>query len=166
MGICASTQCLKEGGRVVNGSITVKIVHLNGKLQELRNPVQASHILSKNPNCFLCPSESMFVDADAPQVPKNEELQLGQIYFLMPVSQLKAPLSLQDLCSLAIKASVALEKGSNLSAMMSPGSDIIGGGSQPGCCRVPTHSRHIFGMQLFAEKPDRDGMGSKQEYVK
>ncbi|KAL6211621.1 hypothetical protein ACLB2K_016844 [Fragaria x ananassa] len=89
MGICASTQCLKEGGRVVNGSSTVKIVHLDGKLQELRNPVKASHILSKNPNCFLCPSESMFVAMDATQVPKEEELQLGQIYFLMPDSHSK-----------------------------------------------------------------------------
>lgn len=138
MGICASTQCLKEGGRIVNALSTVKIVHLDGKLQELRNPVKPCHILSQNPNCFLCPWEFMFVDSDAPQVPTDEELQLGQIYFLMPVSQLRAPLSLQDLCSLAIKASVALAKGSSLSAMRSPVSDRNVAASQLGCCKVPT----------------------------
>ncbi|KAK9942314.1 hypothetical protein M0R45_007986 [Rubus argutus] len=141
MGICASAQCLKEGGRIINGSSTVKIIHLDGKLQELRNPAKASHILSQNPNCFLCLSESMFLDSYAPHVPKDEELQLGQIYFLMPVSQSRAPLTLRDLCSLAIKASAALANGSNLSAMRSPASDrngVLGGGAQLGCCKVPT----------------------------
>ncbi|CAL9022091.1 unnamed protein product [Prunus brigantina] len=128
--ICASSQFISEGAKLIRPS-TTKIVQLDGGLQELRRPVVSSHILSQNPNCFLCTSESMYVGSCAPQVPKDEELQLGQIYFLMPLSQSKSPLSLQDLCSLAIKAGAALANHSEaahlVSSKRSPtGVDMVG----------------------------------------
>ncbi|KAF8377469.1 hypothetical protein HHK36_030847 [Tetracentron sinense] len=55
-------------------------------------------------------SESMNLDSYIPHVPDNEELQLGQIYFLIPLSQSHTPLSLPDLCALAVKANAALSK--------------------------------------------------------
>ncbi|KAK2978360.1 hypothetical protein RJ640_016462 [Escallonia rubra] len=93
---------------------TAKIIHNDGRLQEFRQPVKAGQVLSDNANCFLCSSETMYVDSHVPHVPADEELQLGQLYFLLPISKSQAPLSLQDLCSLAIKASIAL---SNHAAM-------------------------------------------------
>uniref|UniRef100_A0A5B7BM52 Uncharacterized protein n=1 Tax=Davidia involucrata TaxID=16924 RepID=A0A5B7BM52_DAVIN len=89
-------------------SMTSKVIHLDGRLQEFRQPIKASHVLSENPNCFLCSSETMFVDSLPPHLPGHEELQLGQIYFMIPISKSQTPLSLQDLCELAIKASTAL----------------------------------------------------------
>ncbi|KAM1006370.1 hypothetical protein FF1_003085 [Malus domestica] len=146
--ICASSQFTSNGGRLVNRSPTAKIIHLDGKLQELRHPVQATHVLSQNPNFFLCTSESMDVDSYAPQVPEDEELQLGQIYFLMPLSQTKSSLSLQDLCSLAIKASAALANPLNArrvaSSGRSPASDR--NGQNVGACKVPT-GIDIVGME-------------------
>ncbi|KAK8613763.1 hypothetical protein V6N13_101519 [Hibiscus sabdariffa] len=62
----------------------------------------------RNPNCFLCNSELMYVDSRLPHVPEDEQLQPDQIYFLMPLSKSQATLSLQELCSLAIKASEPL----------------------------------------------------------
>nr|GEU29806.1 hypothetical protein [Tanacetum cinerariifolium] len=44
-----------------------------------------------------------------PHVQEDEELQLGHIYFIMPISKLYKILTLQELCLLAIKASVALD---------------------------------------------------------
>ncbi|KAK8486670.1 hypothetical protein V6N11_033123 [Hibiscus sabdariffa] len=72
------------------------------------NHTRASLILSQNPDCFLCNSELMYVDSRLPHVPKDEQLQPGQIYFLMPLSKSQATLSLQEPCSLAIKASEPL----------------------------------------------------------
>ncbi|KAJ0077633.1 hypothetical protein Patl1_36309 [Pistacia atlantica] len=46
----------------------------------------------------------------SPISPGEEQLQPGQIYFLLPLSKSQEPLTLQDLCSLAIKASSALPK--------------------------------------------------------
>nr|GMD08693.1 Mitochondrial fission regulator like [Ipomoea batatas] len=84
------------------------VVNMNGALQEFRRPVKAADVLSDNPNCFLSNSEAMNVNSAMPQVAGDEDLQLGQLYFLLPVSMSHAPLSLQDMCALAIKASAAL----------------------------------------------------------
>ncbi|KAL5855750.1 hypothetical protein ACOSQ4_005552 [Xanthoceras sorbifolium] len=99
------------GGGGQNGSSTAIIIHhLGGKLQELRLPTKAGHVLSQNPNCFLCSSDSMQIDSPLPHMKEDEEFQLGQIYFLMPLrkSQLAPPLSLPELCALAIEASSLL----------------------------------------------------------
>lgn len=108
MGGCASSQYTSKEYESLNWPHTVKIIHPDGGLQELTHTVKASQILTHNPNSFLCCSESMHIDKLATPIPSEEDLQLGQIYFLIPLSQSKAPLSLQELCSLAIKASTAL----------------------------------------------------------
>ncbi|XVE87233.1 hypothetical protein DITRI_Ditri18aG0100100 [Diplodiscus trichospermus] len=63
----------------------------------------------------------MSIGTCVPHVPDDEELQPGQIYFLLPLSQSHKPLSLPDLCSLAIKASSDLSS-SNSNLILSPGS--------------------------------------------
>lgn len=91
------------------------VIQMNGKLQEFRQPITAGDILIQNPDFFLCSSEAMNVDSLVPQLAKDEILQLGQLYFLLPVSKLQTPLSLQDMCLLAVKASTALNDYCNLS---------------------------------------------------
>lgn len=109
MGLCASGGYERKlRGIAPYWPSTAKLIDLDGKLQEFRHPIIAGHILSHNPNCFLCCSDSMYINSSLPLIPKNEELQLGQIYFLLPLSKSHIPLSLQDLCALAIKASSAL----------------------------------------------------------
>lgn len=104
MGICASSNLAKQGARMMTCPTTTKVIHVDGSHQEFRHPIKAIHVLSQNPDCFLCCSESMYVNSRAPHVAGDEELQLGQIYFLLPLSKSESPLSLQDLCALAIKA--------------------------------------------------------------
>jgi hypothetical protein len=108
MGSCASNlHSTKDGG---HKSTVVNIVHSNGKLQQLKEPIKAWHILSQNPNHFLCSSEFIYVGSPIHPVFPNQELQLDHIYFLLPISKSNIPLSLQDLCGLAIKANTALAK--------------------------------------------------------
>ncbi|KAB1207216.1 hypothetical protein CJ030_MR7G011537 [Morella rubra] len=108
MGICASSEYTRKDAIALNLPFTSKLIHLDGTLQEFRHPVKAGHVLSQNPNCFLCNSESMYINSQVPHIPANEELHLGQIYFLMPLPRSHVPLSLQDLCQLAVKAHAAL----------------------------------------------------------
>ena len=134
MGICVSYQYTINDVSSLTWSSTAKIIHLDGKLQQFKQPIKAGHIISQNPNCFLCSSDSMFIDAHVPQVPEDEELQLGEIYFLMPLSQSHKPLSLQELCALALKTSTALthlDKGSS-SLEASPLSN-----RTKGCPKIP-----------------------------
>ncbi|KAK4258698.1 hypothetical protein QN277_005119 [Acacia crassicarpa] len=107
MGNCASPQYTSKGGNL-SWKSSVNVIDMEGKLQQLKEPKQAWHVLSQNPNFFMCSSESMYVGSPIPHVGPSEELQSGHIYFLLPLSKSRTTLSLQDLCALAVKANAAL----------------------------------------------------------
>ncbi|XP_010068624.2 uncharacterized protein LOC104455550 [Eucalyptus grandis] len=122
MGNCAAPQITRNGGLSMttyhhswpsSSPSTLKVIHMDGRLQEFTQTIKASHLLSQNPNCFLCSSESMFIDSIIPQIHEEEDLCLGQLYFLLPLPMSRVPLSLQELCMLAIKASAVLESSSS-----------------------------------------------------
>ena len=59
-------------GSSLTWSSTAKIIHLSGNLQQFKQPIKTGHIISQNPNYFLCSSDSMLIDAHVPQVPEDE----------------------------------------------------------------------------------------------
>ena len=89
---------------------TIMVIDLEGRIKEFKRPIPASFVLLQNPNCYLCNSESMYLGTCLPRVPDDDELQPGQIYFLIPLSLSRQPLCLPLLCDLAIKASSALAR--------------------------------------------------------
>uniref|UniRef100_A0A6N2L1G8 DUF4228 domain-containing protein n=1 Tax=Salix viminalis TaxID=40686 RepID=A0A6N2L1G8_SALVM len=166
MGNCASPQYTKEvvvGGR--NWISTTKIVHTDGRLQEFRQPIRASNVLSLNPNTFLCCAESMYIGCHLPQVPDDEELQLGQLYFLIPLSKSNIPLSLQELCSLASKADASLsqlDKGfapkKTLPFLDRCGTEILARDHR--CCKIPIRIDVISSNFLARRTHPRSGYKS------
>ncbi|OIT20332.1 hypothetical protein A4A49_39547 [Nicotiana attenuata] len=110
MGICTSAPLMTKYSGSMNLPITkvAMLIQMNGQLQEFQQPITAGEILGQNPDFFICSSEAMNVNSLVPQLAKDEILQLGQLYFLLPISKLHTPLSLQDMCTLAVKASTAL----------------------------------------------------------
>ncbi|RZC45496.1 hypothetical protein C5167_038449 [Papaver somniferum] len=113
MGVCASSETTRRrpsGGGIMSSESTAKVIHTDGRLQEFKQPIRAEHILSQNPNCFLCSSETMYVDMIIPKMDETEELQMGQVYFLLPLSHSRQPLTISELCALAIKASSVLPR--------------------------------------------------------
>ncbi|KAK9056758.1 hypothetical protein SSX86_024121 [Deinandra increscens subsp. villosa] len=113
MGTCASIPSYSRKNRtllITNGSSPAKVIHsISGRLQEFRQPVKAGKVLSDS-DFFLCNAEDMFVNCHVPHVPAEEDLRPGEIYFIMPAGRGYRPISLQELCSLAVKASVALQE--------------------------------------------------------
>ncbi|XP_072989835.1 uncharacterized protein [Typha latifolia] len=88
---------------------TAKVVLLDGRLQEFVGPVKASHVLQKDDSmCFVCSSDDMELDDFVSALGAEEELQPGQLYFLLPVSMLQRPLHADEIAALAVKASAAL----------------------------------------------------------
>ncbi|KAK7404462.1 hypothetical protein VNO78_05371 [Psophocarpus tetragonolobus] len=108
--ICASNQYGSKGGKHHSWEwkSTVNIIELDGRLQQWKKAIKAWEVLSENPNCYICCSESMYVGSPMPPVPPTQDLQLGLIYFIVPLPKSRLPLSLQDLGALAIKANAAL----------------------------------------------------------
>ncbi|KAI4381674.1 hypothetical protein MLD38_007729 [Melastoma candidum] len=91
-------------------STSISIIWVDGKFEEHERPFLAGSFISRDGNqeLVLCSSEHLAVDSCPTPVRDDEELQLGHIYFLLPVSQARTPLSLADLCDLTIKARAAL----------------------------------------------------------
>ncbi|KAK1439829.1 hypothetical protein QVD17_05651 [Tagetes erecta] len=122
MGTCASVQYSTNRGTLLitnASSTTVMLINsIDGKLQEFRQPIKAGNVISDHQNTFfICNAEEMYVNCYVPHVPGDEDLQPGQIYFIMPISKLYRPITLQELCLLAIKASSAIEKSAEMKKM-------------------------------------------------
>lgn len=102
MGICSSCDSTKVA--------TAKLISNDGRLQEFPYPVKVSYVLQKNPACFICNSDEMEFDDVVSAVSDDEELQPGQLYFALPLTQLRHRLQAEEMAALAVKASSALTK--------------------------------------------------------
>ncbi|XP_077212162.1 uncharacterized protein LOC143847269 [Tasmannia lanceolata] len=107
MGSCFSSE--------TKGSITLstaKVISLKGALREYLVPVNVSQVLyTESTSCFLCNADKLYFDDYIRALDHGEQLQLGQIYFVLPIIRLKYPLTASDMAALAIKASLALTQG-------------------------------------------------------
>ncbi|KAI4381673.1 hypothetical protein MLD38_007728 [Melastoma candidum] len=99
MGICSSCDA--------SNVATAKLILLDGRLQEFPYPVKASYVLVGDRTSFICNSDEMEFDDVVSAV---EELQLGGLYFTLPVSKMSRRLQAEEMAMLAAKASLALTK--------------------------------------------------------
>ncbi|KAF5769734.1 hypothetical protein HanRHA438_Chr14g0662391 [Helianthus annuus] len=102
MGICSSCDSTAVA--------TAKLILPDGSLQEFSYPVKVSYVLQKHPSTFICNSDEMEFDDVVSAVNEEEVLQLGQLYFALPVSRLRRRLKPEEMAALAVKASSALAK--------------------------------------------------------
>ncbi|KAK7406619.1 hypothetical protein VNO78_08248 [Psophocarpus tetragonolobus] len=87
---------------------SIMVMDMVGRIKEYKQAIPAKTVLSENPHCYLCNSESVHIGTCMPRVPDEEDLLPGRIYFLIPLSYSHSPLSLPLLCDLAVKAGSAL----------------------------------------------------------
>ncbi|XVE79865.1 hypothetical protein DITRI_Ditri14bG0091500 [Diplodiscus trichospermus] len=66
----------------------IRIVHLNGYVEEITGPVTAGEILKANPNHVLSKPSSQGVVRKILILSPDSELKRGSIYFLIPSSSL------------------------------------------------------------------------------
>ncbi|XP_042509241.1 uncharacterized protein LOC122084888 [Macadamia integrifolia] len=94
---------------------TAIVISVNGNLREYPIPITVSQVLeieTSSPSCFLCNSDSLAYDDYIPALNSSEELQPGQIYFVLHTSRLKYCLTAHDMAALAVKASSAIAQNS------------------------------------------------------
>ncbi|XP_009629967.1 uncharacterized protein LOC107779734 [Nicotiana tabacum] len=118
MGICSSCESTSIA--------TAKLILQDGRLQEFPYPVKASYLLQRDPTIFICNSDEMEFGNVVSAISADEELQPGQLYFALPLSNLKRRLKAEEMAALAVKASSALNNcGGEKYGCRRKGSDLL-----------------------------------------
>ncbi|XP_073057129.1 uncharacterized protein [Primulina eburnea] len=84
----------------------VKVLTLDGKLMIYsRKPVIAAEIMLQSPGQFLCESHEFKVGQRIQGMCAEEELEGGELYFLLPMEMLHSVLTVEEMKFLGYKAS-------------------------------------------------------------
>ncbi|KAF3435637.1 hypothetical protein FNV43_RR22728 [Rhamnella rubrinervis] len=110
MGNCRSISIVATSSTTA----TAKLILQDGQLQEFSDPIKVSQLL-QNYNISstlyaICDSDHMEFGEHVHGLNGEEELQVGRLYFVLPLSRLNSPFQVEDMASLAFKASLALGK--------------------------------------------------------
>jgi len=85
-----------------------KVILSDGTLTEFGEQIKAEEIILQNPEHFLCDSDSMYVDRYMVAVNPEEKLEMGQLYFLLPLRKLHYVLSVSDMAAMLRSANSAI----------------------------------------------------------
>ncbi|RAL45069.1 hypothetical protein DM860_003828 [Cuscuta australis] len=134
MGSCISSSSSSSSGTRRHSSAAADVILSNGELRQLFVPVKASQVLvmfsgSAAASFFLCNSDRLYFDEHIPAMGAEEELEAGQIYFVLPAGRLHHRLAASDMAALAVTASAAL-KNTRIRAKPSRISPVTGLGSE------------------------------------
>ena len=173
----ASSAPEPEASQSQRTAATVKVVNLDGSMAQLAaGPVTAREALAAPapapgddggrhrasssppppPRVFLCSADELGFDAPPRALAAGEALQPGQLYFVLPASALRRPLSANDMAALAVRAATALAAAGGLS----PRRDKPGGATQASKRRRRSTARVAPLLVAVSSKegtPDGDG---------
>ncbi|GJS95032.1 nucleotide-binding alpha-beta plait domain-containing protein [Tanacetum coccineum] len=115
MGACMSS----AGDSIQKSTHYAFVISTDGELRQYPTPIFVSEVLQyEKPSFFVCNSDNLYQDQDIPSLDSEDELDAGQIYFILPKSMLALRLSASDMASLAVKASLALDSNTRISPMV------------------------------------------------
>ncbi|GKA29907.1 nucleotide-binding alpha-beta plait domain-containing protein [Tanacetum coccineum] len=107
--------CMSSAGDSIHKSTDYAfVISTKGELRQYPTPIFVSEVLQyEKPSFFVCNSDNLYQDQDIPCMDSEDELDAGQIYFILPKTMLARCFSTSDMASLAVKASLALDSNSN-----------------------------------------------------
>lgn len=76
---------------------TIQLVHSDGSVQIFHKPLRAGQIVQEFPQHFVCHSQSLYIGKKTTPLSPNDQLDVGNKYFLMPERFYNSALSLQSL---------------------------------------------------------------------
>ncbi|KAJ7955831.1 DUF4228 domain-containing protein [Quillaja saponaria] len=80
----------------------IRVVHLNGYVEDFDYPFSVSQVTCNPNKYFLCTPAQLLSTCSMP-LRADTQLQPGQVYFMLPYSTLQADVSQLDLVALARK---------------------------------------------------------------
>lgn len=105
--------------KVMNPDV-IRVVYLSGQVDEFPAPVSAKQVLQDHPRHFIFNSRDLF-GSSCPPLQPEDELRLGELYFLLPLSALQ---SAENLVALAAKLYAAAKKKASRRAQPRRSSDL------------------------------------------
>ncbi|KAI9192336.1 hypothetical protein LWI28_021372 [Acer negundo] len=97
----------------------IRVVHLNGHVEDFMFPVSVSQVTGWSQNHFLCTAAQLLVIGSKPLKP-DTLLEPGHIYFLLPSSALQADVSPLDLASLVKRLTAKAKSSKSQQGSCSP----------------------------------------------
>ncbi|GLJ46351.1 hypothetical protein SUGI_0977090 [Cryptomeria japonica] len=91
---------------------TVKVLFFNGGLQEFHTEMKVAEIMLENPQHFVCHSDSLEVGRRINPLSADDDLEVGHLYLVLPMSKLQSVLSGSLMASIAFRATSAMKKSS------------------------------------------------------
>lgn len=79
---------------------TIQLVRSDGTLQILQKSLSAAQIMEEFPQHLVCRSDSFYIGQKTPTLSPNDQLKVGNNYFLLPQHFFHSTLSLLSLASL------------------------------------------------------------------
>ncbi|KAF5804844.1 hypothetical protein HanRHA438_Chr05g0211801 [Helianthus annuus] len=98
MGTCFSS----KRSKAEVASETIRVVHMDGSLQDYEDPATVDQVITNFPMHYLCTPVEIFQSGLVP-LQLNHQLKTGQIYFVLPNTTLKFNTSPDDLTILTRK---------------------------------------------------------------
>ncbi|KAK6942008.1 PADRE domain [Dillenia turbinata] len=102
---------------------TIRIVHLNGIVEEFENPITVCEVTGKPPEHFICTPAQLLTGSSSNPLKPTSRLEPGRVYFLLPFSAFQPDVSPMDLASIVSKLNKIAKSwpGSGKSPSPSPG---------------------------------------------
>ncbi|XP_051230427.1 uncharacterized protein [Lolium perenne] len=117
MGACNSCEATAVAAVTGGEATAARVVLADGELQRFPGGTRASHALKAAAAaaaggaagaCFLCSADGLELGGAVAALAPDEELQPGQLYFVLPAAMRRRPLQAEEMAALAIRASAAL----------------------------------------------------------
>ncbi|GLJ09141.1 hypothetical protein SUGI_0102530 [Cryptomeria japonica] len=83
-------------------SQTVKVILQNGSVQEFKRSVKAAELMLENSQQFVSHASCVKAGKRAAALVADEELQMGQLYLMLPMHKLNSALTASDVASLLL----------------------------------------------------------------
>lgn len=107
--ISSSSGTIRSSSNSIKYGNIVRVVHLNGWLEEFEDPVTVKQVTGNQPKHFVFP-QAQLLSLDSKPMDSAAQLELGNIYFLLPHSIFQAEMSPMDLATISKRLTSAAQK--------------------------------------------------------
>lgn len=107
--ISSSSRTIRSSSDSLKYGNIVRVVHLNGWLEEFEDPVTVKQVTGNQPKLFVFP-QAQLLSLDSKPMDSAAQLELGNIYFMLPHSIFQAEMSPMDLATIYKRLTSAAQK--------------------------------------------------------